>query len=357
MKIMFIIMFMSIIIAPFLYFYYLFRHQSKIFKNILTILSLISLIVMIIKIFFHPYSPLFFTITYICQFYMIFLIISCIIVLLYQLITHLIHQQLSSKILISLFVISLLLTGTGFFTHHHKTIKHYDITMNKYSSLSGLKIAAFSDIHLSTGTNISDLETLTNKLNENEYDIVCFVGDLFDETTPIDMVEDALRVLSNIKTKYGIYAVDGNHEHYANILDSSIYEKYDIQYLSNKYVCIDGLFNILGREDLTSHSQESLNEISQGMNKDLPTIVLDHNPKRYQDVMEISDLQISGHTHAGQIFPFSLITSLLYDNQYGLLQNNDFSLVVTSGYGSWGFPFRLLTNCEFIELQVTFTKK
>ena len=93
------------------------------------------------------------------------------------------------------------------------------------------------------------------------------------------------------------------------------------------------------------------------MDSSLPTIVLDHNPQRYQENLEIADLQLSGHTHAGQVFPGSIITGLIYDNDYGLLTNQDQSLIVSSGFGSWGYPIRLLTHCEYIEVHVSFKKK
>ena len=87
----------------------------------------------------------------------------------------------------------------------------------------------------------------------DRYDLVCFVGDIFDESTPKDMIEDALSIFSQIKTTYGLFAVNGNHEHYANILQTELYQKYNIYHLSEKYVCVDGLFNIVGREDVVAH--------------------------------------------------------------------------------------------------------
>lgn len=182
-------------------------------------------------------------------------------------------------------------------------------------------------------------------------------GDFFDETTPVSMIDPCLQELSKIKTTYGIYAIEGNHENYATIDNKTIYENTKIHYLSNNYVCVNGLFNIIGRTDMISPTQKNMQEICSGMDSSLPTIVLDHNPKRYQEAIGFSDLQLSGHTHNGQVFPGQLITNAMYDDAYGLLKKGNYHLIVTSGYGSWGFPYRLLTQCEYVEVNVSFMKK
>ena len=179
-------------------------------------------------------------------------------------------------------------------------------------------------------------------------------GDIFDENSPQDYIEKTLKILSTAHSKYGIYAVDGNHEKYISLSSQKLYQKYKITYLNEKFVCIDGLFNIIGREDVSLHSSTSIDTICENMDSSLPTIVLDHNPGRYKENQKYADIQLSGHTHAGQIFPGNVITNLLYDNDYGLLVQDHHSLIVSSGYGSWGFPIRFMTNCEYVEVYVSF---
>lgn len=357
MKIFFILMFFFIIIAPFLYFLYIFKHLKYSHKIIIFFITLLSLIVISIKIFFHPYQPFFFILTLIIQFYMLTVFITMIFFAIYQGIMYIFHKLPKRKMLIIFGLIGMITTSFGYVTHYDKTKASYDIVIHKESTLSSLKIAAVSDMHIGTGTYLQDIQNFVKKINQAQYDFVCLIGDLFDETTPIEMVDEIMLSLSKMKTTYGIYAVNGNHEHYANITDESIYKKHNIQFLDENYVCVDGLVNIVGREDVVAHDSLPINELTKGMDPTLPTIVLDHNPKRYQDIMDIADLQLSGHTHAGQIFPMTLLTAPLYDDVYGLLQKNDFSLVVTSGYGSWGFPMRLLTHCEYLDIKITFSKK
>lgn len=357
MEFIFILMFLFIIIAPFIYFLYIFRHLSKITKISAAGITIFSLITIMIKLFFHPYSTVFLTLTTIVQFYIITVFIIFILFGIYQLICYCIHKPFVYWTITGLIIFSILLTSISYLTHYSKVETNYEITIHKETTLKELHIGMISDIHLGTGTSLSDLRVLVDKFNHKQYDLVCFVGDIFDESTPKDMIEDALSIFSQIKTTYGLFAVNGNHEHYANILQTELYQKYNIYHLSEKYVCVDGLFNIVGREDVVAHLDNKMNNICQGMNTNLPTILLDHNPKRYQDVLHYADLQLSGHTHAGQFFPVTLLTAPLYDNVYGLLQKNHFSLIVTSGYGSWGFPMRFLTNCEFVDIKIAFTKK
>ncbi|MEG0275862.1 MAG: metallophosphoesterase [Coprobacillus sp.] len=351
------VFFLILIISPFLYFLYIFKKFPKQYKYILIGLSTLSIIVMLLKMMNQPYSSFFFILTLIIQVYIITVFISAMLCFLYKLFIRFTHKTFYSKALVYMFIGSMIFTCFGFYSHFHKTIKDYEITVNKESSLKELKIGMVSDIHLSTGTYLYDLNNLVESFNKQDYDLVFFCGDIFDESTPYSMIEDALEIFSQIKTTYGMYAVAGNHEHYANFLDENLYKKNNITYLNQKYECIDGLFNIVGRDDVRSQNNISIEDICKGMDTSLPTFVLDHNPIRYLEAEDIADLQVSGHTHGGQFFPITLATKPLYDNTYGLLQNDNYSLIVSSGYGSWGFPFRFLTECEYVNIAVTFDKK
>ena len=104
------------------------------------------------------------------------------------------------------------------------------------------------------------------------------------------------------------------------------------------------------------------------MNKSLPTITLDHNPDRYKKYHAFTpdrykkyhaftDLQLSGHTHNGQIFPGNIFMNLYFDYSYGQHQYGHEDIIVTSGMGSWGFPFRLGTQAEYCDINLQFSKK
>ena len=351
MLLFYTILSLFLIIAPFYYFLCIFKYMKKSGRYILYLCTSLSIVTILLKVLLKPSFDLWFNIV---SFYILcsFLLMLCLLI--YQLWCHIFKQSFQKWILFICVFISIFTTGIGYYSHFHKEITHYNILIHKETSLDSLNIAFISDIHIGSGTTPQDIQNLVKKLNQKPYDLVCLGGDIFDESSSIDSIHQALQILSTIHSQYGIIAIDGNHEKYISLSTRELYQKYNITYLNENFVCIDGLFNIIGREDVSYHSSHSIEDICQNMDSSLPTIVLDHNPQRYQENLEIADLQLSGHTHAGQVFPGSIITGLIYDNDYGLLTNQDQSLIVSSGFGSWGYPIRLLTHCEYIEVHVSF---
>lgn len=351
MLIFYTILLLFFIITPFLYFLRIFNSMKKSWRYSLYFLTIISILTILIKILFKISIDLWF---YIICFYILSCFMCFICLLIYHLGCFLFHLSFHKGIIYLCLSFSILITGIGYYSHFHKQITQYSISIHKNTSLNSLKIAFISDIHIGSGTNLCDIENLVKTLNHKNYDLICLGGDLFDESSSKKDIEQTLQILSTIQSQYGIYAIDGNHEKYITFSTQELYQKYQINYLNENYVCIDGLFNIIGREDVSSHDCASLQTICQNMDTSLPTLILDHNPSRYQENLKFEDIQLSGHTHAGQIFPGNLITNLIYDNDYGLLYQNNHYLIVSSGYGSWGFPLRLMTQCEYIEVHVLF---
>lgn len=108
--------------------------------------------------------------------------------------------------------------------------------------------------------------------------------------------------------------------------------------------------------DKTSRDHYDISQVIKGMDTSLPTITLDHNPERFDQHTYFTDLQLSGHTHNGQIFPGNIILHYYYQNSYGLSHYKNHYLLVSGGYGSWGFPFRLGTQCEYDTIYLTMRK-
>lgn len=340
-----------LIIAPFYYFLRIFKHMKKSSRYILYTLTIVSILTLLIKIFLKPSFDLWF---YTVSFYILSCFLFCLCLLIYRLWYHYFHHTFQKSMIPIFILISLLITGFGYYSHFDRQVTHYQISIEKDTTLKSLKLAFISDIHISSGTTPQDIQNLVKTLNQKDYDLICLGGDIFDESSSMNDIEQTLQILSTIHSQYGIFAIDGNHERYVSISTQELYQKYQITYLNENFVCIDGLFNIIGREDVSLRTSTSIETICQNMDTSLPTIVLDHNPLRYEENLEFADIQLSGHTHAGQVFPGSLITGLIYDNDYGLLTQNNKSLIVSSGYGSWGFPLRLMTQCEYVEVHVSF---
>lgn len=350
MLIFYTILSLFIIITPFLYFLRIFKHMKKSWCYGLYFLTIISILTIFIRVLWKPDFNLWFGII---SFYIICCFILFLCLLIYHFICTIFHHSIHKSSIFICFIISVFITSIGFYSHFDKQITHYSISIDKQTSLNSLNIAFISDIHIGSGTTSQDIQKLVNTLNQKNYDLICLGGDLFDESSSQKDIEQTLQILSTLQSQYGIFAIDGNHEKYISISTQDLYQKYQITYLNENYVCIDGLFNIIGREDVSLDSSTSIETICQNMDTSLPTLVLDHNPSRYQENLKFADIQLSGHTHAGQIFPGSIITNIMYDNDYGLLHQNNHYLIVSSGFGSWGFPLRLKTHCEYIELHVS----
>jgi uncharacterized protein len=125
---------------------------------------------------------------------------------------------------------------------------------------------------------------------------------------------------------------------------------------------IEDSFYVAGREDIAVESyykrnRKPLTELLARADKALPLILIDHTPKNLQEPMENGvDLQVSGHTHRGQMFPSQFITERLFEVDFGYLKKDKLNVVVSSGIGTWGPPIRIGNNSELVEINLKFTE-
>jgi predicted MPP superfamily phosphohydrolase len=224
----------------------------------------------------------------------------------------------------------------------------------KSNQIQNLSIVAISDVHLGNIIRRSRLEKYVELINKQNPDIILIVGDLFDrnlDTVESQHMDSVLRLL---KAKYGVYSVLGNHDYFKNV-DRAI--KYmtvsDIKLLRDTAVTIDNKFVLIGRDDFSNKHRKSLKSIISNVDKDLPMILLDHQPMTMAEAVENNiDLQISGHTHNGQIYPFSLLIAKFYELAYGYRKTGNTHFYVSSGLGLWGAPIRLGTQSEIVNINL-----
>lgn len=264
--------------------------------------------------------------------------------------------------------IALLVAFGGYLNNQQVVAVNYEITTNKPNV--DLKIAVISDIHIGNN-NISPtkLEKAINIINENNVDLVILAGDILDGRSSglIFMRDDYESIFKKIKSKYGTYAVTGNHEYYTGSTetDLKLIEASNIDFLHDTELKIPSLPNIsiIGRDDIRrgrlGNDIKSLSSILSKGNKntDNYTIVISHNPNTIEEsVKEGIDLQISGHTHNGQLFPINFVVASMYETAKGLKDIKDTTLFVTSGLGMWGPPVRTSSIPEVAILTIK-TKK
>ena len=194
-----------------------------------------------------------------------------------------------------------------------------------------------------------------------EPDILVSTGDLVDGQ--INKLEGLAEMLQDIKPRYGKYAVTGNHEFYAGLHDSLAFtQKAGFTILRNEGVSITDYFNIAGVDDRTQKYFNKSPEISEEamlkvLDREKFTLLLKHRPEVDQKSLGLFDLQLSGHTHKGQIFPFNIITLLYFPIHWGILNPLDHCfLYVSRGSGTWGPPIRFLSPPEVTLIELVSEK-
>jgi predicted MPP superfamily phosphohydrolase len=218
--------------------------------------------------------------------------------------------------------------------------------------LSGFSIVQLSDIHLESYKYKKRIAYIIDRVNELKPDLVVITGDLIDGNVCEEEV--FCQQLRSIKATHGVLAITGNHEFYAG-LDNfmELAKRSNIKVLRNETVTIADTLQIIGLEDDTA-SQFGLkgpdpDTLIKSCNPDKPIIVLYHRPMYFDQMVEKGvDLQLSGHTHAGQIPPMELIVWLYYKYPFGLFEKDGAYIYTSSGTGIWGPEMRFLSKNEIV---------
>ena len=213
------------------------------------------------------------------------------------------------------------------------------------------RIVQISDVHLGLIMGKRQLSRILNVVRAAKPDILVSTGDLLDGQ--VDGIEDLAEEFQKIKPPYGKYAVNGNHEYYVGIERARKFCKTaGFTLLNNETFDIPGILVIAGVDDLTAnrfghYGKPTEKQLLSKCPTDRFVVVLKHRPLLDEASKGLFDLQLSGHTHRGQIFPFSLIIKMLYPIDAGLLSlANGAFLYVSRGSGTWGPPMRLLAPPE-----------
>lgn len=256
----------------------------------------------------------------------------------------------------------ILIVILGYLNAANPVVKKLNINISKKAGgLKSLKIVMASDIHLGTIINRKRLRKIVDIINSLSPDIILLPGDVVDEDIGPVIKQNAGELLRTLKAIYGVYAVTGNHEYIGGVGPSVEYlTEHGLIQLRDKTVKVAESFYIIGREDRASKGfagirRKPLNQLIEGVDKNLPVILMDHQPLRLEEA-EVNgiDLQLSGHTHHGQLWPFSFITKKLYEVSMGYKQKGNTHYYVSCGVGSWGPPIRTGNRPEIIQITVNF---
>ncbi len=248
----------------------------------------------------------------------------------------------------------------GSYRFRNPTVTKLEVNINKEAGEhSTLRIVAVSDLHLGYLINKQYATRYVDLINEQNPDIVLFVGDIIDaEMSPIieqNMQEDFLR----LNAPLGVYSCTGNHEYRyeADYKINWLNDNAGIKMIRDSAILIDSSFYVVGREDWIIPTRKDLKEIlvEQDVNSELPIFVLNHTPNDLDEEMNNgADIALYGHTHDGQVFPFNILTRLMFEVSNGYKKKGDTNVYVSSGLGLSGPQYRIGTKSEIVVLDVTF---
>jgi predicted MPP superfamily phosphohydrolase len=225
-----------------------------------------------------------------------------------------------------------------------------------------LTIVMASDVHLGTIAGSSRLRSLVERVSVLSPDIILLPGDIVDESVTAREEEAMTAVFQKIRAPLGVYSVPGNHEYYGGLERNLSYlHAWGVKVLQDESVLVDGSFYLVGRKDPTAlrrgEARTPLDEILTrgGVDRGRPLILLDHQPIGLGEAERAGiDLELSGHTHAGQLFPLNLINKLVYEQNWGSLSKGRTRYYVSCGFGTWGPPVRTGSIPEIVRIRLTF---
>lgn len=264
--------------------------------------------------------------------------------------------------------------------YHARDIKTtpYKVSIDKTcKNINQLNAVLVADAHMGYAIGEKHVKQMVEKINSCDPDIVIFAGDIFDNSIDgIDHPDEVAKLLSSIESKYGVWATYGNHDINENILmgftfswgehpenDTSMtdfLEKANINLLQDESVLIDDSFYLVGRRDASKPGtkdgeRKSIEELTNSLDKGKPIFIIDHEPSELQETADTGvDIDFSGHTHDGQVFPGNLTIGLMWENPCGVIKKDRMYSIVTSGVGVFGPFMRLGTDAEICDVHIVF---
>jgi predicted MPP superfamily phosphohydrolase len=231
----------------------------------------------------------------------------------------------------------------------------------KHGNLDKLNIVVASDIHLGTIIGRSRLERIVDKINELNPDLVLLPGDIVDEDLTHLIKNSIGEPLRNIRSRFGVYAATGNHEFIGGIKQSSAFlAGHNVPLLRDEAIKVADTVYLVGREDLSARrfvgkERKKLSELLENVDKSYAVILMDHQPFGLEEAASCGvDLQLSGHTHNGQLWPLNFIVRSIYELPWGHKKIGDTHYYVSDGAGTWGPPVRIGNRPEIVNILLTF---
>lgn len=255
--------------------------------------------------------------------------------------------------------------GFGCWNMQHIVRTEYTVPAEKEIREEGYTIVFFSDLHYGTTMNAEQLKQAADSIERENPDMVILGGDIVDERTSLAQMREAFEIMGNIDTRYGIFYVYGNHDknEYARDPAYTAQELADtigqagIRILEDETCVVNGEILLIGRAD-RGHDpgmRKTIAQLMEGADDGMEWILVDHQPVEYAEAVESGcGLMLSGHTHAGQVWPGGLLADLFHMNEltYGCRKEGELTEVVSSGIAGWGYPVRTEKHSEYVVIHL-----
>ncbi len=269
----------------------------------------------------------------------------------------LISQNFKTTLFILGLGVAIVTVAIGHINAINPAVRMLDLKINKQANgLKEVKIALVSDIHMGTVIGPRRMTKLVKEIERINPNLVLLAGDIVDEDLQPVIRHDMGDVLKKLTAPMGVYAITGNHEYIGGVDEAVDYlEKHNISFLRDTSVKIADAFYIVGREDRSKTNRKTIDALLNGRDSGLPIIMLDHQPFDLDSVVKADvDVQFSGHTHHGQLWPLNYITEAIFEVSRGYLKKGDTHFYVSNGFGSWGPPVRIGNRSEIVEVILRF---
>ncbi len=271
-------------------------------------------------------------------------------------------EKTKKLVLIILSLIIFIMVAGGYINSKIINIRNYNIFIDKKAgNLKSLSIVLASDLHLGTINGKMYAYKIVDKITKLKPDIILFAGDIIDEDIKPVLNDNVGDALFELKAKYGVYGITGNHEYIGGVKDAVDYlNKHKIQVLRDSTIIINNSFYLVGREDrsirqFSGKQRKKLSELVSGIDSSLPVIMMDHQPFGLEEAQQNGiDLQLSGHTHYGQLWPLTYLINKIYALGWGYKVIGKTHYYVSCGVGGWGPPVRTGSRPEIIKINLHF---
>jgi hypothetical protein len=225
-------------------------------------------------------------------------------------------------------------------------------------ALDGFTIVQMSDIHVGPVIQRRFMDAVVEQCNALKPDLVCVTGDLVDGS--VSELGHAVSALSNLRSRHGSFFVTGNHEYYSGDEEwTEALQRMGVTVLRNRHVRIGDAaasFDLVGVDDWGAkrsgfEQQYDLGRALAGRDAERAAVLLAHQPSNWREAAQAGiGLQLSGHTHGGQFFPFTLAISAIWEHDAGHFEENGRHIYVSRGTGFWGPPVRVAAPPEIVRV-------